>query len=143
MSSSLEFTVKACCLSTVLMSCHVKGLWGGATGTCSGGRHSEECFSTRFMWRTGGAGEVYGYITRSHQRSDLCDQPDVHCDPVYGSSLGRGKWHFRKGHWQNIAQLVHLNTPGRADGYIKVQSHNYSRFCRRPHLHCVDHCAAQ
>ncbi|PVD35398.1 hypothetical protein C0Q70_02360 [Pomacea canaliculata] len=96
------------------------GLWGGATGTCSGGRHSEECFSTRFMWRTGGAGEVYGYITRSHQRSDLCDQPDVHCDPVYGSSLGRGKWHFRKGQWQNIAQLVHLNTPGKADGYIKV-----------------------
>ncbi len=34
------------------------GLYGGRTG-CSGGDPAVDCFSTRLMWREGGAGELY------------------------------------------------------------------------------------
>ena len=34
------------------------GLYGGCTG-CSGGDAADDCFSTRMMWRKGGAGELY------------------------------------------------------------------------------------
>ncbi len=34
------------------------GLYGGRTG-CSGGDAADDCFSTRLMWRTRGAGELY------------------------------------------------------------------------------------
>jgi len=34
------------------------GLYGGHTG-CSGGNAALDCFSTRLMWRDGGAGELY------------------------------------------------------------------------------------
>jgi len=34
------------------------GLYGGHTG-CSGGNAALDCFSTRLMWRQGGAGELY------------------------------------------------------------------------------------
>jgi hypothetical protein len=34
------------------------GLYGGHTG-CSGGNPAVDCFSTRLMWRGGGAGELY------------------------------------------------------------------------------------
>jgi len=33
-------------------------LYGGRTG-CSGGDAADDCFSTRLMWRTRGAGELY------------------------------------------------------------------------------------
>nr|KAG5691862.1 hypothetical protein BaRGS_033466 [Batillaria attramentaria] len=71
------------------------------------------------MWRSGGAGEVYAYVTRD-QDANFCDRSDVHCNFDYGNSLGRGKWHFQKGKWQNIAQHVQLNTPGHHDGSITV-----------------------
>ncbi len=94
------------------------GLFGGWTN-CSGGRHSDDCFSTRFMWREDGDGEVYAYIPDYHQQvSGFCDHAE--CNSVYGYSLGRGKWRFQRGQWQNIAQSVHLNTPGKTDGSIKV-----------------------
>ena len=34
------------------------GLYGGRTG-CSGGHATDDCFSTRMMWRKGGASELY------------------------------------------------------------------------------------
>jgi len=94
------------------------GLWGGSQ-TCTGGRHSDDCFTLRFMWRTGGQGEVYAYIPRE-QESTFCNRADVECNFDYGNSLGRGKWTFKKGQWHNIAQYVHLNTVGQHDGYIRV-----------------------
>jgi len=96
------------------------GLWGGATQSCSGGRRSD-CFSTRFMWRAHGEGEVYCYLDKSKQRDDYCDDDHVVCDKHdYGDSFGRGTWTFKTGVWQNMAQYVHLNTPGHTDGYIRV-----------------------
>ncbi|XP_046380040.2 uncharacterized protein LOC124151565 [Haliotis rufescens] len=94
------------------------GLFGGWTN-CSGGRHSDNCFSTRFMWRADGDGEVYGYIQdKTHQIDGFCDH--VVCNSIKGYSMGRGKWRFQRGVWQNIAQSVRLNTPGKTDGSIKV-----------------------
>jgi hypothetical protein len=79
------------------------GLFGGDAG--SGGHHKPAGFSTRFMWRTGGAGEVYAYLPN---------------DNGYGASLGRGRWRFVPGRWTRLSQRVVLNTPGRADGAVIV-----------------------
>ena len=42
------------------------GLYGGHQG-CSGGNVADTCFSTRLMWRPGGAGELYLVRTDSFQ----------------------------------------------------------------------------
>lgn len=94
------------------------GLFGGATN-CSGGRHSDACFSTRLMWRTHGDGEVYAYIP-VEQDPALCHDQSNTCNPTYGASLARGSWRFKVGEWQNIAQHVTLNTPGHLNGKVKV-----------------------
>ncbi|KAG2126842.1 hypothetical protein DEU56DRAFT_982875 [Suillus clintonianus] len=52
------------------------GLYGGHTG-CSGGAAAEDCFSTRLMWRQGGAGELYLYAPKSKQTKVLCSDPQV------------------------------------------------------------------
>ena len=54
------------------------GLFGGGV-SCSGGAESEECFSTRFMWRRDGEGEVYGYLP-NEQAVGFCEDSDVHCN---------------------------------------------------------------
>jgi hypothetical protein len=79
------------------------GFFGGSGG--SGGIHHDDGFSTRYMWRTNGAGEVYAYL------------PGASGD---GESLGRGSWTFTPGRWTTIEQQIHLNTPGRADGTVTV-----------------------
>jgi len=94
------------------------GLFGGATN-CSGGRHSDLCFSTRLMWRTNGDGEVYAYIP-TQQDPALCHQTGNLCNPDYGASLGRGDWRFKTGVWQTITQHVTLNTPTQLNGKVKV-----------------------
>jgi hypothetical protein len=81
------------------------GLYGG---TVTGGRHipdGADGFSTRYMWRAGGEGEVYAYLPTSE---------------VHGTSLGRGCWSFPPGRWTSIRQRVLLNTPGHADGRVIV-----------------------
>ncbi|KAI9490047.1 hypothetical protein BDB00DRAFT_875639 [Zychaea mexicana] len=69
------------------------GLYGGRpVEICSGGIHTDICFSTRTMWRAEGAGELYAYIPEDLQRADLCQDEGVYCDATYGYSLGRGSW---------------------------------------------------
>jgi len=88
------------------------GLYGtldGAVKTkASGCRRASDGrdFSTRLMWRRGGAGEVYAYAAN---RPDNC-----------GWSLGRGNWWFHPGRWAQISQEVILNTPGIADGSVRL-----------------------
>lgn len=81
------------------------GLYGGRR--ISGGRIPDgtDGFSTRFMWRAGGAGEVYAYLPSS---------------TTWGTSLGRGSFQFEPGRWHCLEQEVALNTPGRSDGIIRV-----------------------
>jgi hypothetical protein len=81
------------------------GLFGGDV---TGGRRipdGTDGFSTRYMWRAGGAGEVYAYLPTSQ---------------AHGTSLGRGCWRFEPGRWSTIRQHVRLNTPGTADGTVTV-----------------------
>lgn len=81
------------------------GFYGGAQ--ISGGHIPDGTngFSTRFMWRTDGQGEVYAYLPSSTR---------------FGTSLGRGSWLFAREQWQCIEQELKLNTPGAADGSVHV-----------------------
>ncbi len=81
------------------------GFYGGTE--VSGGRIPDGTngFSTRFMWRTDGQGEVYVYMPSS---------------PKFGTSLGRGSWKFARDKWQCLEQELVLNTPGRSDGVVRV-----------------------
>jgi len=81
------------------------GLFGGKV--FSGGHIPDGTngFSTRFMWREKGGGEVYAYLPGSVE---------------YGTSLGRGNWRFQPGKWHILEQEVMLNAPGRNNGRIRV-----------------------
>lgn len=81
------------------------GLYGGTN--ISGGHipNGTDGFSTRFMWRSEGQGEVYVYMPSSTR---------------FGSSLGRGSFRFAPGKWHCLEQELELNTPGRADGQVRV-----------------------
>ena len=63
-------------------------------------------FSARFMWRSGGQGEVYAYIP---------GKPDNR-----GESIDRGAWVFPRGQWVRLEEEVVLNEPGTADGQLRV-----------------------
>ncbi len=81
------------------------GLGGGKGNTGGKMPNGSDGFSSRYMWRTGGAGEIYAYLPTS---------------VVCGTSLGRGEWHFERGVWNRLEQTVRLNKPGRSDGEISV-----------------------
>ncbi|PSR73308.1 hypothetical protein PHLCEN_2v10836 [Hermanssonia centrifuga] len=92
------------------------GLYGGHR-TCSGGDDALSCFSTRLMWREGGAGELYLYAPKDKQTEPLCSTPPLSvCDADYGLSVGRGSFNFTPGAWTHVKQTVTLNTPGQQDG---------------------------
>jgi hypothetical protein len=81
------------------------GLYGGRV---TGGRRIPDGtngFSTRYMWRADGAGEVYAYLPTSVRN---------------GTSLGRGAWVWPAGVWTEVQQQVKLNDPGRSNGEIRV-----------------------
>jgi hypothetical protein len=82
------------------------GLFGGTEA--SGGKKPDGTngFSTRYMWRAKGEGELYAYLFG-------------HDDP-YGVSLAKGKWRFFPGQWHTLEQRVKLNTPGKKDGILTV-----------------------
>lgn len=81
------------------------GLFGGMGN--GGGRipNGRDGFSTRFMWRENGRGEVYAYLPTSQ---------------TYGTSLGRGTFTFVPGRWHKLQQQVVLNAPGRENGLVRV-----------------------
>jgi hypothetical protein len=81
------------------------GFYGGTN--ISGGHipNGTDGFSTRFMWRTEGQGEVYVYMPSSTK---------------FGTSLGRGSFRFTPGKWHCVEQELSLNTPGQADGQVRV-----------------------
>lgn len=81
------------------------GLFGGTVNNGQRIPDGTNGFSTRYMWRAGGDGEVYAYLPTSEK---------------HGTSLGRGCWRFEPGHWTAIQQRVKLNTPGAADGEVTV-----------------------
>ncbi|KAH8554247.1 hypothetical protein BGW37DRAFT_483991 [Umbelopsis sp. PMI_123] len=95
------------------------GLYGGHS-ECSGGNTAQSCWSTRFMWRTNGAGETYAYIPKNKQQSNICSQKNVICNQQYGYSFGRGDFTWKTGQWNTVTQNIYLNTPGNQDGSLQV-----------------------
>ncbi len=81
------------------------GLFGGTE--VSGGEKPDGTngFSTRFMWRKNGDGELYAYLPSSKK---------------YGTSIGRGNWQFVPGKWHHLEQEVKLNQPGSNNGQVTV-----------------------
>lgn len=81
------------------------GLFGGAGN--SGGEipNGNDGFSTRFMWRKNGAGEVYAYLPNSTE---------------YGTSIGRGNWQFQRGKWHHLEQVIVLTQPKKNNGEVQV-----------------------
>jgi hypothetical protein len=79
------------------------GLYGGIGP--SGGRlpNGFDGFSLRLMWRQRGHGEVYAYLPTSQR---------------HGTSLMPGALRFDPGRWHALG--VRLNTPGRADGLLRL-----------------------
>ncbi|XP_005105760.1 uncharacterized protein LOC101856205 [Aplysia californica] len=110
------------------------GLYGGEDGEgaykCSGGSNPSTCFSLRLMWREHGAGEIYAYIPKN-QESGFEQRPDVVYNPVYGQSLGRGKTHWMNNKWHSVTEEVHLNTVGKANGWVKmcIKAEGHSQQC--------------
>ncbi|KAJ1309393.1 hypothetical protein OPQ81_006170 [Rhizoctonia solani] len=104
------------------------GLYGGTSNdeaaSCSGGRHVETCFSTRFMWRDQGAAELYVYLPSDPANKFICNSAKIPgrniCGSDYGTSLGRNSFYFKAGQWNYVAQRIKLNTPGKADGELQV-----------------------
>lgn len=81
------------------------GLYGGSRFSGRQIPDGTDGLSTRYMWRTAGAGEVYAYLPSSVDA---------------GTSLGRGQWTFPRGEWILLEQEVVLNRPGESDGSITV-----------------------
>jgi hypothetical protein len=106
------------------------GMFGGenadVAATCSGGNHPDNCFSTRLMWRADGKGELYLYIPPSANRANLCGTTGTgNCvegsgGKMYGASVGTGNFHFAAGAWTAVREVIHLNTPGKQDGWAAV-----------------------
>lgn len=84
------------------------GLYGGEGPSGGEPADGENGFSMRFMWREEGKGELYEYVANLGQKDD------------YGTSVGRGLWHFPTGQWVTIEQEVILNTPGQENGVARV-----------------------
>lgn len=81
------------------------GLFGGSVNNGRKIPDGTNGFSTRYMWRKNGNGEVYAYLPTSSE---------------HGTSIGRGNWLFRPGTWHHLEQEIVLNQPGRKNGRIQV-----------------------
>ncbi|KAJ7272032.1 hypothetical protein B0H12DRAFT_1008536 [Mycena haematopus] len=106
------------------------GLYGGddaeSAVSCSGGRRSTACYSSRLMWRTNGMGEMYTYLPDYEvegfaANKNVCNiAPFSTCNPTYGASVGRGSFTFPTGAWTTVSQRVKLNDVGQANGELQL-----------------------
>ncbi|EIN11822.1 hypothetical protein PUNSTDRAFT_142064 [Punctularia strigosozonata HHB-11173 SS5] len=105
------------------------GLRGGQNHTgCSGGNkpNGTDCFSTRTMWRKGGAGEVYAYIPTPN---GLCKDDDIICNSDFGTSIHRGSFSFLAGEWNRITLVVQMNDPvDTANGNVELYYNDVKAF---------------
>ncbi|KAH9940513.1 uncharacterized protein BXZ73DRAFT_42689 [Epithele typhae] len=102
------------------------GLRGGPDPNgCSGGDAATgtNCFSTRLMWRTNGAGEVYAYIPTPN---NICSNSDFICnDDGFGTSIDRGSFSFTTGQWHRVTLMVNLNSPtSTVNGQVQLYFNN-------------------
>ncbi|MFN3403550.1 MAG: polysaccharide lyase [Cytophagaceae bacterium] len=86
------------------------GLYGGAANSGGNIPTGYDGFSTRFMWRQEGIGELYAYLPSSKQ---------------WGTQIASAKWTFPDGTWHTIQHQVKLNDPDKSNGIIKVWIDGY------------------
>lgn len=73
------------------------------------------------MWRAAGAGEFYVYLPPDFpENQKMCGQPNNDCNDEYGTSIGRGNFHFVAGQRVIVSERVKLNDPGQANGEIEM-----------------------
>jgi hypothetical protein len=82
------------------------GLFGGVGNNGGDIPDGTDGFSTRYMWRKRGDGEIYAYLPSSKKN--------------HGTSIGRGTWQFVPGKWYHLEQKIILNEPGKNNGSIQV-----------------------
>ncbi|TEB18636.1 hypothetical protein FA13DRAFT_1767466 [Coprinellus micaceus] len=107
------------------------GLYGGdndgVATSCSGGRRSDQCFSARLMWRSGGDGEFYTYLPPgAAANKKQCSFKNSDCNPTYGASIGRGSFKFATGRWTIVTETVRLNDVGKPNGRLLLQANGKS-----------------
>ncbi|KAL8287565.1 hypothetical protein RQP46_003423 [Phenoliferia psychrophenolica] len=119
------------------------GVYGG-TGGCSGGVHSPTCFSARLMWRNGGMGEVYAYLpTYNSSSGAIVKRSGSIAKRDYGLSLDTGSWTFSNTGWNEVTQVVVLNSNasasgGPANGYLAMYFNGNLAFERSDMIYRVD-----
>jgi hypothetical protein len=109
------------------------GFMGGASNGigCGGGNRNFDCFSYRIMWRRDGYGEAYIYSPFPSMDPSFCiDLPACdtkqtsvachHCSGETGWSIGRASFQFQAGQWNAMKLQMKLNTPGVADGLLRL-----------------------
>ncbi|KAK9702019.1 hypothetical protein K7432_011455 [Basidiobolus ranarum] len=95
------------------------GIYGGSPD-CPDNNNRRKCFTTRFMFRTKGEGEIYIYAPLS-QAPEYCHiYPRSVCNPNYGDSLARGSFQFTTGKWHTLKQSLHMNDVGEENGILRV-----------------------
>lgn len=96
--------------------------------SCSGGRRDDGCFSSRLMWRTAGAGELYTYLPPDFDANNaVCDiKPFSTCNPTYGASVGRGSYTFKAGSSNTISMRVRLNDVNQQNGELQLWANGES-----------------
>jgi len=115
------------------------GIYGGenlqVAKSCSGGRRDTNCHSVRFMWRTGGMGELYTYLPDPSFGPDfegnkaLCTiEPQSECNPTFGASVGRGSFTFPPGDFMTIGLRAKLNDVGSSNGELELIVNGQSKF---------------
>ena len=82
------------------------GLVGGESPDKPAAGAKRTGFSARPVWRDGGAGEVFVQLPGSSGGQ--------------GISVDRGKFTLPRGRWVPVQQEVVLNTPGKADGILRL-----------------------
>lgn len=91
----------------------IHGYAGGRDGLASGGNYQQfNGFSTRFMWEKGGL--VNAYIYHPFQKQQWGDK-----------FVLKGK--LIKSAWNRLCLETKLNTPGKADGWVKVSLNNFRK----------------
>ncbi|PFH53659.1 polysaccharide lyase family 14 protein [Amanita thiersii Skay4041] len=93
------------------------GIFGGEGDLayrCTGGRTRDrcQCFDIRPMWRENGIGELYVYLPPiAPNPSLLLSVPprSISNPQNYGTSIGRGAFHFTPGTWTLLTLRIKLN----------------------------------
>ncbi|PSR70871.1 hypothetical protein PHLCEN_2v13233 [Hermanssonia centrifuga] len=108
------------------------GIYGGDSDdvavSCSGGRRDNRCFSSRMMWRTKGAGEMYTYLPPAYDANDnVCNIPPFStCNDEYGASVGRGSFTFEAGKSNPVSMRIRLNDAGQQNGELELWANGQS-----------------